>query len=214
MKYTALILLAAFIITPFVITGCDSLTLDDPKVAKLEAKMDKLIKAHEQLKEQVKSYHDANIRLQNENVAALAYMTDIEKENAELRGQVTSLNGIIENMEAVVAIPIVPAITKQRHVIKFAHNQLYNIPRTKAAAKAVLAFAAKHNGKVKITIEGYSSKAGKSVVNKWFSKERAEGVMHKIYEAHNNDDLDLEVIAHGETDDNERMVIVTVEVLE
>jgi outer membrane protein OmpA-like peptidoglycan-associated protein len=224
MKYTALILLAAFIITPFVIQGCGSWSLDDPKIVELEARLSKL-------EGQYNTLVDVNRVLIKERDEYKSDAHRFHKENQDLTSQLAAAQSIGQGLDERLAMAYLvikeqdkqiaelvikqPAIkvSKLSFQINFEHGKLYNKKESRSVAQKVLAFAAKHNGKVKITVEGYSSKAGKASINKWFSKERAEGVMHKIYEAHNNGDLSIDVIAHGETDDNERKVIVTVEVL-
>ena len=225
MKLTHL-LLAIALVGPFM--GCDFLTLEDSKLTKLGDRIAEL--------EIVVSTFEASLRLlqaENENLAAEVTVanTTIEKqdqlmeklliENSQLNGMIDSYVGIIDGLRDQIDIIPAPKTSSWPPMkgdnisfkINFDHNKLYNKEESIAVADMVLAYAKAVDGNVKITVEGYSSKSGSAKLNRWFSKERAEGVMHKIQEAHNDGPLNIEIIAHGETDDDERKVIVTVGVL-
>ena len=209
------------------LTGCDSLTLDDPKIVKLEARV-------AQLEEQITHWKAANTRLQNEKGDALdrlAMAVVVIKEqdhqiavlDAKHKHAVDTIDaimGVVDEVEKDI-VNVEKASTwpptkgdKISFEIAFDNNQLYNREDSREVARMIKAYSKATNGNIKITVEGYSSKAGSAKHNKALSLERAEGVMFKIYEASNSaDPLNMEVIAHGETDDDERKVVVTVEVL-
>ena len=234
MKYTALVLLVAFIITPLALVGCDSWNLDDPKIAKLEQKMDALAAEHKKLAKRYNDLVDINRALiseKNDLADRLAMAVVVIKEQD---GQIADLNARREHAIGTIDEIMDLFLAAQRNLnkaeetstwppkqgdklsfrIDFDNNQLYNRRDSREIAKMVKAYSKAVNGNIKITVEGYSSKSGAAKLNKALSLERAEGVMFKIYEAFNStDSLNMEVIAHGETDDDERKVIITVEVL-
>jgi len=219
------LLLTIALIVPFM--GRDSITLDDPKVIALEARV-------AQLEEQITHWKAANTRLQNEKgdaldrlAMAVVVIEDQDRQIADLNAKhkhaVDTLDEIVDffieaekdllNVEKASSWPPKTG-DKLTFRVDFDNNQLYNREDSREVARMIKAYNEVNDGNIKITIEGYSSKSGSSKLNKALSLERAEGVMFKIYEAFNSaDPLNMEVIAHGETDDDERKVIVTVEVL-
>jgi len=143
--------------------------------------------------------------------AAQESVERLTKEVGQLKEELAKLNEINDKLTETLN-RFVKKTTWKEH---FKNNQIYNKETTTIIAKEVVALAKKHGNKhVKITVEGYSSKIGDADYNMWLSKERAEGVMHKICSLGNdNNDLNIEVIAHGSTDLDQRAVIVTLEVL-
>jgi len=180
-------------------------------------KIDSLMKRVSYLEEQARNWEAANTRLQNEKAAAIEQynmLVDVNKvlikerdmykeENAELRGHVTSLNGIIENKTPEV----------KKFTIKFANGQLYNKAASRAVAKTVASIVKKYPVS-RITVKGYSSHNGPAKLNMKLSKDRLEGVVDKIYEAYNNGPLHINKVAFGEGSDDERKVVVIVESIE
>jgi outer membrane protein OmpA-like peptidoglycan-associated protein len=219
------LLLTIALIVPFM--GCESITLDDPKVIALEARV-------AQLEEQITHWKAANTRLQDEKgdaldrlAMAVVVMKDQDRQiavlDAERKHAVDTIDAIMElvareeekllNVEKASSWPPKTG-DKLTFRVDFDNNQLYNREDSREVARMIKAYNEATNGNIKITIEGYSSKSGSADSNMALSLERAEGVMFKIYEAFNSaDPLNMEVIAHGETDDDERKVIITVEVL-
>jgi outer membrane protein OmpA-like peptidoglycan-associated protein len=198
MKLTAILLIIALIVP---LVGCDKLTLDDPKVTKLEEQLKSL---EAQLKETNnklltlgKQYND----LVTANIALMAEKKDLSERLSECKTET------VANTET----------KKVSFTVELANNKLYNKPRAKEVAINVLNFAKKHDFKVKLTVEGYSTKIGDADYNMWLSKERAEGVFHKIMGMAGSDAIrfsNTHVIAHGEESDDARKVVVTIEVLE
>jgi len=186
------LLLTIALIVPM---GC-GLTLDDPKVATLEKQLAEVNEKLDSLSTKVEA-------LTNALAVSVKANLDLAAENESLKGHVDSLQTVIAQMEN--RVEPTPDL-----VVKFKHNKVYNIPATNTLAEKVLAVY--KPGKVKIVVNGYSSLAGPAKLNRWFSKERAEGVAHKLFQL-GVTESDVKIIAHGETDDNERKVVVTVEVL-
>jgi len=189
------------------LAGCDYLSLDDPKVAKLEQQMAKL-------NERVEALEAANTRLQEEKEKLQAANENLQVNNKEIIKDLNETLAVADSYRETIR-KLVPERVQSIYQVDFEHNKLYNQSVTADLSKDTLALvkrlqAAGH--KVKVKVEGYSSKAGPAKLNKWFSKERAEGVAHKMFSLGMDSDI-VEIIAHGETDDNERKVIVTVEIV-
>jgi len=193
MKLIHLLLTIALIVS---LTGCD--LFDDPNIAKLEARITQLEESNAELQARWDEQSKVQTALVSELTKELA---DTKEENEELKGHIDSLQTVIAKMEDTQ-----PA-KDDTLIVKFAHNKLYNTPATNTLTEKVMAVY--KPGKVKITINGYSSKAGPEKLNRWFSKERAEGVAHKLFQL-GVIESDVKIISHGETDDDERKVVVTI----
>jgi outer membrane protein OmpA-like peptidoglycan-associated protein len=151
---------------------------------------------YEALKKDLDSVRQEKLKAIKENEKLMAALSRCIETNAQMREEMDRLTRTV--------------VWKEH----FKNNQIYNKETTAFMAKEVVAFAKANNNKVKITVEGYASKNGPEEYNMWISKERAEGVAHKIYSLGNdNNDLDIEIIAYGETKDDARKVVVTVETL-
>lgn len=239
MKYTAMILLAAFVITPFVLS-CDGLSLDNSKVTKLEERVSKLetnlralidvnkvlirekteamiqkdavVGEYKRLAKQYNSLVDVNKVLIKEREMYKDDASRLYNENQDLKDRLAMAHLVIKEQDRQA---LEDNVSKLSFQVDFDHGKLYNKADSGAVSEMVLAYAEKNDYNVKITIDGYSSKAGPAKLNKWYSKERAEGVMHAILSAAGNNAMKLNINykAHGETDDDQRRVIVTVEVL-
>jgi len=219
------LLLTIALIVPFM--GCDSITLDDPKITKLEAQMDTLAKRFNDLVDINKALIAEKRDIEDRLAMAVVVIEEQDRQIAELGAKhehaVATIHEILdlfvkaeENIVNVKRASSWPPSKgdKLSFRIDFDNNQLYNREDSREVARMIKAYNEANNGNIKITIEGYSSKSGSAKLNKALSLERAEGVMFKIYEAFNSaDPLNMEVTAHGETDDDERKVIITVEVL-
>jgi outer membrane protein OmpA-like peptidoglycan-associated protein len=219
------LLLTIALIVPFM--GCDSITLDDPKVATLEEEMKVLTTQYNDLvtmnRALIAEKKDLTDRLAMAAVVIEEQDRKIAVLNIERGLAVDTIDAIMDfvaetekelvNVEKASSWPPSKG-DRIAFEIAFDNNQLYNREDSREAARMIKAYNEANNGNIKITIEGYSSKSGSAELNKALSLERAEGVMFKIYEAFNSaDPLNMEVIAHGETDDDERKVVITVEVI-
>lgn len=190
----ALILaLAIVLLVPFV--GCDRLTIEDQEVTKLKAELKKA-------NEKVKQLEAANTRLQEEKEIAVAEKNALIDENQTLKEEIAALKNSSK-----------PEDLRKTFTIKFDSGKLYNKPDSREVAKVVVGLIKDHGpDKVRVTVKGYSSHDGDKDYNLFLSKERAEGVMHKIYEAYNNGPLHIDLVAFGEGSDDERKVVVEVEI--
>jgi outer membrane protein OmpA-like peptidoglycan-associated protein len=195
MKLTTLFLIIALIV-PF--TGCDWMGQDwmvhkDPKVEALEKQVADLNK---KIADLAADYN----RLVDANRALIA-------EKKDLQERLGAAEGRINNMELAQKDQI------KRYTIKFDNGEFYNKEPSRAIAKTVVATIDKYGAdKVRVTVKGYSSHNGPADLNLKVSKARAEGVRDKIYEAYNNGPLNIDLVAFGEGSDNERKVVVEVEV--
>jgi outer membrane protein OmpA-like peptidoglycan-associated protein len=189
-----------------VVFGCQYLNHEEDQITQLETKvseMEKTIKILVDIKEVLIKERDM---YKEENVVLVA-------ENAELKGHVTSLNGIIENMKVTRAVAgDAKTVQTSRYIIPFKSGRVYNNTASKKVA-AIVAEIVKANPVSRITIVGYASHDGNAGMNMKLSKNRAEGVRDKIYEAHDNGPLHITLTALGEGSDNERKVVVTVETI-
>lgn len=162
--------------------------------------------------EKIDALEAANTRLQAEKKALVEKNEELEVQLGRAKDVIEAIQDDMRMLRRLNSYSERPySVAGMVLFIDFDHNKLYNKARTTQVAKEIVAFAKKHNNKVKITVEGYASKAGPAKLNKWFSKERAEGVAHKIFSLGNaNNDLDVEIKAHGETSRDQRRVTVSV----
>jgi len=204
-------LVAGCLMTIFLIfTACDAINLEASKITELEGRI-------AQLEEQIDHWEKANTRLQDEKMAAINQYNDLVTIN---RGLISVRNSLIyENVELKAKIAELTGTERQakkvkiqKFTIKFNNGEFYNNAASRAVAKKVIDII-KANPVSKITVAGYSSHNGPASLNMKVSKARAEGVIDKIHEAHNNGPLHIDMVAYGEGSDNERKVVITVETI-
>ena len=220
---TALVLLSAFVLTPLTFTACD--WMEDPEIRVLKAMVADLQQQQATLREEqtkergawAEQITDLQKRMENmqDSLEVLVNQkAQVERDNEELLAILNKSTKQVDDMRTT--IEGYEDKTLAQYEITFGNNQLYNTSRTTEVAAYVLAVAKEHDFKVKLTVEGYSTIVGDAKHNKWLSKERAEGVFHKIMSVADGDAVKLDhthVIAHGEESDNERKVVITLEVL-
>lgn len=203
MRIIAMLLVIA-LVAPLM--GCDSLTLKDPETEALEEQLAAAQKENEELRFKLESAKVVVKQLELDKITLKEDIKSLEKETKVLYGLLDSwvedYNSRVENSNV-----------RKTFTIKFDNNQLYNRADSREVAK-VIAGLVKENGtdRVRILVKGYSSHNGDADYNMWLSKERAEGVMHKIYEATNDASTHVDLVAFGEGAADERKVVVEVEV--
>ena len=191
------------LLTIFLIfTGCDAINHESNTIKQLEERIGKL-------ETQATQWKAANTRLQNEKAAVIVKYNKLVTINKAL---------IAEKQDLTDRLAIAAVVIKKQDrevktfTIKFANGEFYNKADSKTVARAVANIVKKYPVS-KITVEGYSSHNGPAALNMKVSKARAEGVRDKIYEAHNDGPLHIDIVAYGEGSDNERKVVVTVETI-
>ena len=203
-----LILFALFTaMTTVSIVGCDNFSLDDPKVVELEGRISKLEKEYKALGEEYYKLAGQYNKLVDVNRVLIQERDMYKQDRDDFAVRIQTLSRKLATIEADKS---------KTFTVNFDNNKLYNKQATNTIAKEALAFARKHDFKVKLKVEGYSSHNGDAKYNMWVSKERAEGVLHKIMSDAGNDAIKFShthVIAYGEESDNERKVVITIEVL-
>jgi outer membrane protein OmpA-like peptidoglycan-associated protein len=194
------VLLVAFIGTPLFL-GCDSLKLTDSKTVKLEEQVKTLQTELETTLGKVKALEEENARLL--------------QENQELKGNVTSLNHLVENCKMKLEDKeVMPnGIGRITFKISYANNESVNDIDTAIVASVINNLAQENNNQLKVTIKGYASKVGTEAYNLTLSKKRANGVAKAILSTPAGPHISVTTIGLGETDDDERQVLVIVEAI-
>jgi len=201
-------LITVLVIVTFLVSfvGCDKLSLDDKcapcEYEKFQAKIDELQGALDSANTMVE-------HLRADLDKAKAEKQELLEQNEVLRAELT------QPLETMHTLPAPVIQQGMAMTITFESNRLYNKKRTAMVAQNIVDFAKRHGNKnVKITVEGYSSHDGPADYNMWLSKERAEGVAHKIFSLGNdNNDMNVSIVAHGETGPDVRGVVVIAEII-
>ena len=222
MKKYVILFLVALIITPFALMSCDRLSLDDPKVSKLQEQIDQLNKDLIAAQEKNRLLVQANTRLQAEKEG----LQTVSKEWLELylNAEDALDECLNKKSDTIKKRPLTPSkdepldfskYSVMKWTVELDSGKLYNKPAMEKVAKEVVAYAKAYGNKnVKITVKGYSSHDGDADYNLWLSKERAEGVAFKIFSLGNdNNDMNVAIKYFGETSDDARKVVVTAEVI-